>query len=61
MWQFHKFITWRLCVVQRVLGAYTPITRSIQLHQQPLILPLERGGSSIVGRGLAGATTTLQQ
>jgi len=36
------------------LGAYTPIIRSIQLHQQPLVLPLERGGSSVVGCGLAG-------
>jgi len=41
-------------VAQHVLGASTPIIRSIQLHQQPLVLPLEGGGSSIVGRGLAG-------
>jgi len=41
-------------VAQHVSGAYTPIIRSIQLHQQPLVLPLERGGSSVVGRGLAG-------
>jgi len=24
------------------------------MHQQPLVLPLERGGSSVVGRGLTG-------
>jgi len=54
MQQFHKFITLRFCVAQHVWGASTPIIRSIQLHQQPLVLPLERGGTSVVGRGLAG-------
>jgi len=48
-------------VAQHVSGASTPIIRSIQLHQQPLVLPLECGGSSIVGRGLAGRPDHDQQ
>jgi hypothetical protein len=30
--QFHKFITWRLCVAQHVWGASSPIIMSVQLH-----------------------------
>ena len=31
------------------------------MHEQPLVLPLERGGSSVVGRGLAGRPDHDQQ
>ena len=39
-------------MAQYVSGALPPIIRSVQLHYEPLVLPLERGGWSVVGRGL---------
>jgi len=42
------------CFVEHISGASTPIIRSLHLHKQPLVLPLERGGSSVVDRVLAG-------
>jgi hypothetical protein len=40
-------------VAQNILGVSSPIIRSLQLHYQSLVLPLERSGWSVVGRGLA--------
>jgi len=51
MQQFQKFITWRFCVAQHVSGASTPITLTTALTASGFTL--ERGGSNVVGRGLA--------
>jgi hypothetical protein len=63
MQQPHKFITSGLCVAQHVWGAFPLIMMSVQLHWKPLVLPLKRGGWSVVGRALPRARqrpTTLQ-
>ena len=58
MQQFLKFITWRLCTAQHVSGVPSPIMRSSTTALAASGFTLERGGSSAVGHGRAGPTTT---
>jgi len=52
MQQFHKFITWRLCVAQRVSGASSPIIRSNTTALTASGFIVGSGDCSVVGRGM---------
>jgi hypothetical protein len=57
MHQSLRFIARRLNTDQHISGILVPIIRSLWTAVAAFGLPLERGGSSVVGRVRSGPTT----